>query len=413
VGSVTVLPAVMSSLGDRIERGRVPVIGRRRDVGPSAMWERIVAAVLHRPWMSVLLSAGALLALAVPVLGMKTVNPGVSSFPRNLPIMKVYNRIEAAFPGAPSPAVVVITGQDVTAPAVGKGIAELTADVESRHGQMGGPVVETISSDRTVAILTVSLAGEGTDRRSTAALAALRSQVIPSTLGRVAGTRTYVSGTAAESVDFNRAMASHLPYVFAFVLGMAFLLLLLSFRSIVIALLTIVLNLLSVGAAYGLMVLVFQDGYGRSALGAQDIGGIVDWIPLFLLVILFGLSMDYHVLVLSRVREGRDRGLPPERAVADGITATAGVITSAALVMVAVFSVFSTLNIVQFKQLGVALAAAVFIDATVVRIVLLPSAMKLLGPRTWYLPRYLRFIDRHPTGEPLYGSATEHETISA
>ena len=154
------------------------------------------------------------------------------------------------------------------------------------------------------------------------------------------------------------------------------------------------LNLLSVGAAYGLMVLVFQDGWGRSLLGAKNIGGIVDWIPLFLLIILFGLSMDYHVLVLSRVREGRDRGLPSDEAVADGITATAGVITSAALVMVAVFSVFATLSVIQFKQLGVALAAAVFIDATIVRIVLLPAAMKLLGPRTWYLPGWLAFADR-------------------
>lgn len=173
------------------------------------------------------------------------------------------------------------------------------------------------------------------------------------------------------------------------------------------------LNLLSVGAAYGLMVLVFQDGYGRSVLGAQDIGGIVDWIPLFLLIILFGLSMDYQVLVLGRVREGRDRGLPSDRAVADGITATAGIITSAALVMVAVFSVFATLDVIQFKQLGVALAAAVFIDAGIVRIVLLPSAMKLLGPRAWYLPSYLRFIDRHPATEPPPGASPQHEKILA
>ena len=272
VGSVTVLPAVMSSLGDRIEWGRVPVL-RHREVGHSAMWDRVVGGVLHRPWLSVVVSAGVLLALAGPALGMRTVNPGVSSFPQDLPIMKVYNRVQAAFPGAPSPAVLVVTGKDVTAPAVRNSVAELTTAVESRHGQMGGPVVETVSSDRTVAILTVSLAGDGTDHQSTSALATLRSQVIPTTLGRVAGIHTYVAGTTAGSVDFNQAMASHLPYVFAFVLGMAFLLLLLSFSSIVIALLTIVLNLLSVGAAYGLMVLVFQDGFGRSILGAQDIGG--------------------------------------------------------------------------------------------------------------------------------------------
>ncbi|HTV11938.1 MAG TPA: MMPL family transporter [Acidimicrobiales bacterium] len=401
IGSVTVLPAVMASLGDRVEWGRVPVVARRRAAGHSPMWDGLVGGVLRWPWLSVVLAAGALLALAAPALSMRTVDPGLSSVPQNLPIMKVYDRIQAAFPGAPSSAVVVITSPDVTAPAVRRGVAGLAAAVESEHGQMGGPVVETVSPDRTVAIVTVSLAGNGTDHLSTSALATLRDNVIPGTIGRAPGTRAYVAGTTAESVDFNEAMASHLPIVFAFVLGMAFLLLLFSFRSIVVALVTIVLNLLSVGAAYGLMVLVFQDGYGRSLLGAQDIGGIVDWIPLFLLVILFGLSMDYHVLVLSRVREGRDSRLSSERAVAEGITATAGVITSAALVMVAVFSVFATLSVIEFKQLGVALAAAVFIDATVVRIVLLPSAMKLLGHRAWYLPGWLRFIDRRVLAEPL------------
>jgi RND superfamily putative drug exporter len=175
---------------------------------------------------------------------------------------------------------------------------------------------------------------------------------------------------------------------------LAFLLLLLAFRSVVIPLVTIVLNLLSVGAAYGVMVLVFQYGHLRSLIGAQDVGGVIDWIPLFLLVVLFGLSMDYHVLILSRIREGHDRGLPSGRAVAEGITSTAGVITSAALVMVAVFAIFATLSEIDFKQLGVALASAVLIDATIVRIVLLPSVMMLLGRWNWYLPRWLGFLDR-------------------
>lgn len=410
VGSVSVLPAVMAGLGDRIEWGRVPLIARRRAVRHSGMWDRVVGTVLRRPWLSVVLSAGALLALAAPALGMRTVDPGLSSFPQSLPIMKVYNRIQSAFPGAPSPAVVVISAPNVTSPSVRSGVAKLAASVESRVGQMGGPVVETVSPDRTVAILTVSLAGDGTDPQSTSALSALREQVIPATLGRVPAARVYVAGTTASSVDFNQAMVEHLPLVFVFVLGMAFVLLLLSFRSIVVALLTIVLNLLSVGAAYGLMVLIFQDGVGRGLIGAQDIGGIVDWIPLFLLIILFGLSMDYHVLVLSRIREGRDRGLHSDRAVAEGISATAGIITSAAVVMVAVFAIFATLDVIQFKQLGVALAAAVFIDATIVRIVLLPSAMKLLGKRSWYLPRWLRFIDRTVPVEHIAAAAQPLDT---
>jgi len=295
----------------------------------------------------------------------------------------------------------VISARDVTTPAVTSGVAALGRAVLVRSGQMSGPVVETVSSDRTVALVTVSLAGSGTDPASTAALTALRTQVIPDTIGRVAGTRTYVAGTTAGSVDFNQTMRQHLPLVFVFVLGLAFLLLLLAFRSVVIPLVTIVLNLLSVGAAYGVMVLVFQYGHLRSLIGAQDVGGVIDWIPLFLLVVLFGLSMDYHVLILSRIREGHDRGLPASRAVAEGVTSTAGVITSAALVMVAVFAIFATLSEVDFKQLGVALASAVLIDATIVRIVLLPSVMKLLGRWNWYLPRWLGFLAR-PQPAPAF-----------
>lgn len=399
IGSLTVLPAAIAALGDRVEWGRVPVVARRRAEGRSRMWPWLVDRVLRRPTLSVALSAAALLALASPALGMRTVDPGTVGLPRNLPILQTYDRIQAAFPGAPTPAVVVITSKDVVAPAVRHGVAQLTAAVLAHHGRMGGPVVETVSADHTVAIVSVSLAGNGTDRRSDAALATLRDRVIPATIGRVPGTQTYVTGNTAESVDFTESMNQHLPYVFAFVLGMAFLLLLLSFRSIVIPLLTIVLNLLSVGAAYGMLVLVFQDGFLRSVIGAPNIDGVVDWIPLFLLVILFGLSMDYHVLVLSRIREGYDGGLPPRVAVAQGITTTAGVITSAALVMVAVFAVFATLSEIEFQQLGVALAAAVFIDTTIVRIVLLPATMTMLGRRSWYLPSCLGFLRRRPLAE--------------
>jgi RND superfamily putative drug exporter len=396
VGSLTVLPALMSVLGDRIEWVRMPFIARRRAEGQARSWTWVVRRVLRRPGLSVVLSCGVLLALAAPVLQMRTVDPGTSGLPRSLPIMQTYDRIQAAFPGAPLSALVVITSKDVTAAPVSNGVKALTAAVEARSGQLGGPVVETTSQDRTVEVVTVSLAGNGTDSRSTAALSTLRNQVIPDTIGRAEGTHVYVTGTTAASVDFNQTMNDHLPYVFVFVLGLAFLLLLVSFRSVVIPLLTILLNLLSVGAAYGIMVLVFQDGYFRSVLGAQDVGGVVDWIPLFLLVVLFGLSMDYHVLILSRIREGHERGLSTPSAITAGLTTTAGVITSAALVMVAVFAIFATLGEIEFKQLGVALASAVLIDATIVRIVLLPSAMKLLGRWNWYLPRWLGFLHKPP-----------------
>ncbi|HUJ66402.1 MAG TPA: MMPL family transporter [Acidimicrobiales bacterium] len=385
LGSVTVLPAVMSRLGDTIEKAKVPVIARRRARGPSPVWARLVRKVLRVPLLSMGLATGLLLLAALPALGMRTVDPGTVGLPHNLPIMSTYQRIQAAFPGAPMSALVVVQSPDSNTPAVQSGIADMTRAALA-SGQMTGPVIQTVSTDGRVAVVTISLAGNGTDNHSTAALSTLRNRIIPGTIGAVPHARAYVTGLTAGSVDFNHVMKSHLPVVFGFVLGLTFLLMLVTFRSVVIPLMTIVLNMLSVGAAYGLMVLVFQHGYLRSALGAQNIDGIIDWIPLFLFVVLFGLSMDYHVLILSRIREGHQRGLDTGEAVTEGITATAGVITSAAVVMIAVFSLFAGLNEIIFKQLGVALALAVLIDATVVRIVLLPSTMKVLGKWNWYLP---------------------------
>ena len=404
IGSVTVLPGVMASLGDRVEFGRVPYISRLRASGRSRGWSWVVEHVLRRPVWSVVISVGVLLTLALPALSMRTVDPGTAGVPANLPVMKTYESIRAAFPGAPMSAIVVVTAPDVTASGVRAGVAGLGRSVLAHPTQMGGPVVEMVSANHHVAVITVSLAGSGTDPTSTGALSTLRDAIIPGTIGRVTGAHAYVAGMTAASVDFNQSMKHHLIFVVALILGLAFALLLVAFRSLIIPLLTIVLNLLSVGAAYGVTVFVFQYGHLRSLLGAPDVGGVVDWVPLFLLVVLFGLSMDYHVLILSRIREAHDRGLSPADAVSEGITATAGVITSAALVMVAVFAVFATLSEVDFKQLGVALASAILIDATLVRIVLLPSAMKLLGSWNWYLPKRLGFIARprgqRPSDEP-------------
>jgi uncharacterized membrane protein YdfJ with MMPL/SSD domain len=226
----------------------------------------------------------------------------------------------------------------------------------SRHalasGQMSGPITESVSQDRTVVAVNISLAGTGTDHRSDNASATLPGRVIPATIARVPGVRAHVTGTTASSQDFNATMKSHLPYVLFFVLGIAFVLLLINFRSIVIPAKTIVLNLLSVGAAHGVLTLIFQNGCLRSALGAQDVGGVIDWLALFVFVVLFGLSMDYHVPILSRIREGHDRGLSTGDAVAEGLKSTAGVVTSAAIVVVGVFSIFALLPEVMFKQLG-------------------------------------------------------------
>jgi uncharacterized membrane protein YdfJ with MMPL/SSD domain len=234
--------------------------------------------------------------------------------------------------------------------------------------------------------------GEGTNARANKAVDALREDIVPSTVGSVDGVQAFTSGEAAATSDFNNAMIGHLPYVFAFVLSAAFLLLLVTFRSIVIPLKAIVLNLLSVGAAYGLLVTVFQHGAGK-VLGLQS-GDIAAWLPLFLFVILFGLSMDYHVFILTRIREAYDRGMSTGDAVAHGIKSTAGVVTSAAIVMVAVFSMFALSSELQMQQMGIGLAAAVLIDATIIRGILLPATMKLLGDWNWYLPRKLGWLPK-------------------
>jgi RND superfamily putative drug exporter len=242
--------------------------------------------------------------------------------------------------------------------------------------------------------VSVPLAGSGTDSTSSRALDALRDKLVPATLGTVAGVRADVGGITAETRDFNNSLKSHLPYVFAFVLGAAFLLLLVTFRSLVIPIKAILLNLLSVGAAYGLLKLIFQDGHGESLLGFESDGAITAWLPLFLFVVLFGLSMDYHVFILTRVREAYDNGMSTENAVASAIKSTAGVVTSAAIVMVGVFATFATLSAIQLKQMGIGLAAAVLIDATIIRGVLLPATMKLLGDWNWWLPESLSWLPK-------------------
>jgi RND superfamily putative drug exporter len=288
---------------------------------------------------------------------------------------------------------VAVQADDVTDPAIQAGIKDLTTKALATD-QMSGPVSTRISPDRHVAIVDIPLQGDGTDTASDHALATLRDDVIPSTIGKVHGARADVTGITAGSKDFNDRVAGRLPIVFAFVLGLAFVLLLVTFRSIVVPLKAIALNLLSVGAAYGVLVWIFQEGHLESVLGFQSVGGITSWLPLFLFVILFGLSMDYHVFILSRIREAVDGGMRTEDAVKHGIKSTAGVVTSAAVVMVAVFAIFATLSMTEFKQMGVGLAVAVLLDATLVRAVLLPSVMSLLGERNWYLPRRLNWLPR-------------------
>ena len=393
VGSLTVLPAVLSKLGDRVDRGRIPGLDRlRAKPGESRFWAPIVGAVLHRPVLWGGSAAALLIALAIPAFSLHTVNPGMQGLPTNLPVMQAYERVQKAFPGGAVPETVVIGAPDVTSPQVTAGIAALKRAALA-SGRMYEPISIDISASRQAARVSI----RSTDAASLRALGLLRNDVIPATIGRVPGVSVHTTGSAGQTLDFNDTMKSHAPLVFAFVLGLAFVLLLVTFRSIVVPFTAIVLNLMSVGAAYGVLVLIFQQGHLQSLLGFTSIGGVVNWLPLFLFVILFGLSMDYHVFILSRVREAHDQGMSTEDAVAHGIKATAGVVTSAAIVMVAVFVIFATLDEIVFQMMGVGLAAAILIDATIVRAVLLPSTMKLLGDWNWYLPRWLEWIPRLTT----------------
>jgi uncharacterized membrane protein YdfJ with MMPL/SSD domain len=393
LGSLTVLPALLSRLGDGINRARVPLLHRLQRPGGGRGWSWMLDRVLRRPVVSVVLSAGLLVALALPALGMKTVVPGAEAFPKDLEVVQVYDRLQESFPGEAEPAVVVVKAPSVDRPEVAASIDALRERALAT-GQVHKPITVDVNEARTVAQIELPIGGSGSDDTSYAAVSTLRNEVVPQTVGSVDGVQAGVTGSTAISKDFGDAMRDKAPLVFAFVLAFAFLLLLVAFRSLVIAAKAIVLNLLSVAAAFGVLVLVFQNDWAKGILGFDYSGGVMAWLPVFLFVILFGLSMDYHVFILSRIREAHDRGMPTEQAISYGIKSTAGVVTSAAIVMVFVFSIFGTLSLIMMKQFGVGLAAAVLIDATIVRGVLLPASMKLLGERNWYLPRWLGWLPR-------------------
>ncbi len=389
VGSLTVLPAVLSWLGPRLERGRVPLLRRRaRATRPSRLWGALARQVVKHPLAWGGIASLALLALAAPALGMRIGYPAIDA-PKGLPVVQTMDRIERAFPQGPSPAEVVVTGKDLGGPAVRHAVEALRGRATA-SGPIRGPISAVpVAGDRAL-LISVPLAGDGSDSASANALATLRNQVLPSTLGTVPGVSFAVTGDTASNVDFNQQMRDTVPLVFAAVAAAAFVLLAVAFGSIAIPLISILLNLLSVGAAYGLVTLIFQDGRLQGPLGYTSFGGIIAWEPLFMFVFLFGISMDYHVFLLSRIRELRTRGASTRDAVTGGIASSAGVVTSAAFIMVAVFSVFATLSLIDLKILGIGMAAAVLIDATVVRGVLMPAALSLLGDRTWAAPRWLR-----------------------
>jgi uncharacterized membrane protein YdfJ with MMPL/SSD domain len=400
LGSITVLPAMLSKLGDNIDKGKLPFLGKRAaGRTESRAWSWMLDRVLKRPLVSAIVAGGLLVALSIPAFGLHTADAGTKAIPADMPVMKTYNRITAAFPGAKNSATVVVKAGDVTKPQVASAIESLQHKAAATGVATDDTSVD-VSDDHTVATIAIPIAGSGSDAASMKALDSVRNDLVPATVGNVTGAEALVSGDTAATKDYNDMLKAHAPIVFLFVLGLAFLLLLATFRSIVIPLKAIVLNMLSVGAAYGVLVLTFQKGWGESLLGFKSTGAIEPWLPLFLFVILFGLSMDYHVFIISRIREAVDRGMSTDDAVAYGIKSTASVVSSAAIVMVFVFGIFATLSSVIFKEIGVGLAVAILIDATIVRGVLLPATMKLLGERNWYLPKKLGWLPKVHHHEP-------------
>ncbi len=387
-GSLTVLPAMLSWLGPRAEGGRIPLLRRRAAARPSRLWAALVRRVVAHPlaWGGV--TALALLALAAPALSMRIGYPAIDA-PAGSPVVQTMDRIQQAFPQGPSPAEVVVTGSGLSSPAVTRAVVALQGHATA-DGPVHPPVTAAVIAGGRGMVISVPLAGNGSGTVSNDALVTLRNDILPSTLGRVPGVSYAVTGDTASNYDFIQQMHSRVPLVFAMVAVLAFVLLAVAFGSLVIPLVSIVLNLLSVGAAYGLITLIFQDGRLTGPLGYTSFGGIIAWVPLFLFVFLFGISMDYHVFLLSRIRELRSHGSTTRDAVIGGISSSAGVITSAALIMVAVFSIFATLSTIDLKILGVGMAAAILIDATLVRGILLPAALALLGDRTWSNPLWLR-----------------------
>jgi len=396
LGSLTVLPALLSRLGDGVDRGRFR--RRRPNSGQGRMWGWIVDRVLKRPALSAAIAGGLLLLLALPAFQMRMAEASPDTYPAHLDVIKTYKRMQVAFPGTALPASLIVKAPNIDAPAVKAAIAKLEQRALA-SGRMHEPITMDVNSARTVANITIPIDGNGTNKASNESLKLLRTTLIPQTVGQVPNVEAGVTGLTAQWKDSSDEIRSALPLVVAFVLVFAFGLMLVAFRSIVIAIKAIVLNCLSVAAAYGILVLVFQHGVGQGLLGFPSTGGVSAVIPLLLFVILFGLSMDYHVFIVSRIRERFQKGATMDESISEGIRSTAGVVTSAAIVMVCVFGVFATLSLVFFKQFGVGLASAILIDATIVRGVLLPASMKLLGERNWYLPSWLEWLPHFDHGE--------------
>ena len=389
--ALTLLPAILSVVGDRVNSLRVPYLGRnlgRADTAEGNFWRRIVNGVLRRPALSLVISVGGMLLLAAPIFGMHIGANGVSTLPSSLPSRQGQILLERSFP-VQSPVPVEIV-------AVGGNRSEVKRDLERldkqlvADGRFGPGKIQT-STRENVGLLTSPMGGDAASGPAVSAVRDLRADVIPA-IFQGSGAKVYVGGTTAENVDYFDAVTNPTRYVLVFVLGLSFILLTIAFRSIVVALVSVLLNLLSVGAAYGLLTLVFLDGHGASLFGFQHTNVIDAWVPLFLFSVLFGLSMDYQVFLMSRIKERYDVSGSTRDAVVGGVASTARIITGAAVIIVVVFAGFAAGKLVMFQQMGFGVAIALLLDATVIRSAVLPSTLALLDRRSWYLPRWLEWL---------------------
>jgi RND superfamily putative drug exporter len=399
LAALTLLPAVLALLGDRVNWLTLPFIGRRTGLeGTGGLWGIITKLVTARPVLSVVLSGGLLVAAALPVFNINLGTVGIGTLPEDSNQRHAFDVLNQEFSDGVLTADVVIDAPDLNAPAVQGGIEQLITAL-NEDGFFGTSKIEKNGSGD-LALLTVAMPGDFSSPESKSALDRLRGDYIPAAFSD--GTaEIFVGGPTAETVDSVQTQRDYLPFVFTFVLGLSFLLLLMVFRSIVVPLKAVAMNMLSVGAAYGVLVLVFQEGVGTGLLGFQKSPVIESWLPLFLFAILFGLSMDYHVFLLSRIKERYDETGDNTASVRHGLRQTASIITGAALIMVAVFGGMASGDLVIFQQVGFGLAVAIILDATIIRMVLVPASMELLGDWNWYLPHWLEWLpDVHVESRP-------------
>ena len=392
--SMTLLPAVLSLLGDGINRLSIPLIGipqeRFDEERPRGFWDRISRGVMRQPLISLILAGGIFIALLYPFFDINTGASGVSSMPDGIESKEGFLILDEEFSaGEAAPAEIVIDG-DIDSPAVRSAVDRLTVALEAET-LFAPPRPLDVNPARDLAVLRVPIDGDAVSVETQDAIKRLRKTHIPAAFDGVPAT-VLVTGEAAFNLDFIKIANDAALVVFPFVLGISFLLLMVVFRSIVVPIKAIILNLLSVGATYGLLVLIFQKGVGNEVFGFQQAETIEAWLPIFLFAVLFGLSMDYHVFLLSRIRERFDQTGDNTGSVAFGIRSTGRLITGAALIMVSVFWAFSASDLVALQQMGFGLGIAVLIDATIVRMVLVPAAMRLLGRWNWYLPGWLEWL---------------------